>query len=118
MHNFKELKVWRDSMELAKSIFEITKSFPTDEKFGLTAQLRRCAVSIPSNIAEGSGRESKKEFCHFLDISIGSSFELETQILLSYEIGYLPLDRLDNLIEQIIPVQKMLNGLKRSNQQV
>lgn len=91
MHNFKELKVWKDNMVFAKNIFDITKYFPPDERYGITTQLRRCALSIPSNIAEGAGRTSKKEFCHFLDISIGSSFELETQIILSHDIGYLNL---------------------------
>ncbi len=78
-HNFKELKLWKDSMAFAKEIFTVTQSFPSEEKFGMISQMRRCAVSIPSNIAEGSGRTSNREFSRFLDISLGSAYEIETQ---------------------------------------
>ncbi|WP_310556532.1 four helix bundle protein [Flavobacterium sp.] len=81
-HNFKKLKIWQMGMELAKIIFDLTDDFPTSEKFGLISQMNRCAVSIPSNISEGSSR-TNKSFSHFLDISLGSSFELQTQLLLS-----------------------------------
>jgi len=78
MHNFKELKVWKSGIELCKVIFELTRSFPPDERFGLISQMTRCAVSIPSNIAEGCGRRSNKELYQFLNVALGSSFELET----------------------------------------
>ena len=79
-HNFKKLKIWQMGLQIAKDIFDSTATFPNEEKFGLTSQMNRCAVSIPSNIAEGSSR-TNKSFSHFIDISLGSSFELQTQIL-------------------------------------
>lgn len=112
MHNFKELKVWQESMGFAKVIFVITQPFPNEEKFGLVTQMRRCAVSIPSNIAEGSGRSSDKEFSHFLDIALGSSYELETQILLSFDFGFITHENLQNLLVTISTIQRMLNGLR------
>lgn len=80
MHNFRRLEIWIESMELVKQIYQITMDLPSIEKYGLTSQLRRAAISILSNIAEGTGRNSKKEFIHFLNISTGSSHELETQL--------------------------------------
>jgi len=77
MHNFKDLKVWRASIEICKVVFELTKHFPDGEKYGLISQMTRSAVSIPSNIAEGCGRKSNKELYQFLNIALGSSFELE-----------------------------------------
>lgn len=85
-HNFRELIIWRDAMKLTKQIYIVTTAFPSDEKFGLTAQMRRCGVSIPSNIAEGSGRTSEKEFIHFLRVSLSSAYELETQLILSGDL--------------------------------
>jgi len=76
MNNFRELHVWKKAMNLVKEIYKSTKHFPKEEQFGLTNQIRRCAVSIPSNIAEGAGRGTKKDFSHFLDIAKGSSYEL------------------------------------------
>jgi four helix bundle protein len=78
MHNFKELKVWQESMSLAKDIHQITREFPSVEKFGLVSQMMRASISIPSNIAEGAGRQTGREFNQFLNISLASSFELET----------------------------------------
>jgi len=83
MHNFKDLRVWQKSIELTTDIYKLLASFPTDEKFGLISQLKRAAVSVPSNIAEGAGRNSNKEFNHFLSISLGSLFELKTQLIIS-----------------------------------
>ena len=87
-HNFKKLKIWQMGMELAKIIFDLTDTFPGDEKFGLTSQMNRCVVSIPSNIAEGSSR-TNKSFSHFIDIALGSSFELHTQLLLANMKNYI-----------------------------
>ncbi len=114
MHNFKELNVWKESMSLTKEIYSTTKNFPTEEKFELTSQLNRCAVSIPSNIAEGAGRQSDKEFNQFLNIALGSSFELETQLLLSTDFNYISKEQTELLTEKVSKVQKMLNGLKKS----
>ena len=113
MHNFRELSVWQRSMELVVMIYNATDLFPTKEKFGIINQLRRCSVSIPSNIAEGSGRDSEKEFRYFISISIGSLFELETQVLLSKKLQYLNNDKSLILIKEIREIQRMLIGLKK-----
>lgn len=81
-HNFKRLKIWQMAMEISNVIFDLATDFPMEERFGLISQMNRCAVSIPSNIAEGSSR-SNKSFSHFLDISLGSSFELQTQLIIA-----------------------------------
>ncbi len=114
MHNFKELKVWRAGIEISKQIFQITRDFPSEERYSLTSQMNRCAISIPSNIAEGCGRTSKKEFSHFLSISLGSAFELETQIILALEFGYLTKPVFETATTQINEVQKMISGLQKS----
>jgi four helix bundle protein len=108
MANHKDLEVWKESMLLSKWIYSITSKFPKQETFGLTSQMRRCSVSIPSNIAEGAARNSNKEFIQFLYISLGSLAELETQIILSKEFGFL-LDASDEI--KIISVRKKLLGL-------
>lgn len=99
-HNFKKLKIWQMSMELAKMIFELTSNFPSSEKYGLISQMNRCSVSIPSNIAEGSSR-TNKSFSHFLDISLGSSFELQTQLLIANANSFIS-DDISNTIESKI----------------
>ncbi|WP_017260268.1 four helix bundle protein [Pedobacter arcticus] len=114
MHNFKELKVWKLSMELSKSIFETTRTFPSEHKFGLASQLFRCAVSIPSNIAEGCGRKSDKELKQFVSTSLGSSFELETQIIIAKEVELITLKQFETLNDKIIEIQKMLSGFSKS----
>lgn len=101
-HNFKRLKIWQMGMEIAKDVFDITAAFPNEEKFGLVSQMNRCAVSIPSNIAEGSSRTSKS-FSHFIDISLGSSFELQTQLILANSKKYISDDNLiciENKLEE------------------
>lgn len=108
MHNYKELKIWKEAMKLAKMIYIISAGFPQDEKFGLTSQLRRCAVSVPSNIAEGAGRKSDKEFLYFLSVSAGSIYELETQFLLAPDLGYVLQKTADDALEVITGLQKML----------
>lgn len=89
-HNFKKLKIWQMAMEIAKIIFQLTSNFPSTEKYGLISQMNRCSVSMPSNIAEGSSR-TNKSFSHFLDIALGSSFELQTQLLLANAKNLLPM---------------------------
>ena len=89
MHNYKQLKIWNKSIDLVVDIYKATAEFPRDERFGLTSQTQRSAVSIPSNIAEGAGRNSGKEFVHFLAVSNGSSYELETQILVAERLNFI-----------------------------
>lgn len=97
MHNFRDLQVWKMSMEISKIIFQLTREFPSEEKYTLTSQMIRSAISVPSNIAEGCGRNSNKELNQFLSISLGSSFELETQLILAFDFGYLEGSVFDNL---------------------
>lgn len=114
MHNFKELKVWQEAMSLAKEIYSTTKNFPSEEKYGLISQINRCSISIPSNIAEGAGRGTDRGFNQFLNIALGSAFELETQLLLSNEFNYITKEQTQLLTEKVCKVQRMLNGLKKS----
>jgi four helix bundle protein len=114
MHNFKELKVWKAGITLCKATFELTNSFPSNERYGLTSQMTRAAVSIPSNIAEGCGRKSNKELYQYLSIALGSSFELETQLIIAKEFNYLSEDKLQLLSIQITEIQKMIYGLQKS----
>ena len=90
MRKHQELRVWQQTMDLVEHVYTLTKTFPDDEKFGLTSQMRRCAVSVPSNIAEGAARGSTQEFIRFLYISQGSLSELETQLLIAQRLNYLP----------------------------
>jgi len=107
MHNLKEVKIWNKAIELSVEVYKATSNFPTNERFGLTSQSRRAAVSIPSNIAEGAGRNSKKEFSNFLGIANGSSYELEKQLIISNKLYLLKDDLLENLLKQIDELQKM-----------
>jgi len=114
MHNYKELKVWQKARELAKFIYQLTKKFPKEEIYSLTSQVRRSVVSIPSNIAEGAGHFSKKEFSGFLEIAYASTCELDTQIILSYDLEFINQSELNESTSYIEEVQKMLNGLIKS----
>ena len=109
MKTHHDLNVWKNSIELVKSIYTLTRNFPEYEKYGLCSQMQRAAVSVPSNIAEGAARNYKKEFIQFLYYSYGSLSELETQLILSLDLGYIN----DNSkqIDQIDKIQKMLSGL-------
>ena len=109
MKTHKDLNVWQKSIDFVTEIYKITKKFPKEETFGLQGQIRRAAVSIPSNISEGASRNSKKEFIQFLYIALGSASEMETQIIIANKIGYL-LD-VDPLLDEICSIKKMLNGL-------
>src|SRR5688572_28872140 len=112
MHNYKELKVWQESIALAKMVYKLIAGFPSDEKYGLTSQIKRSAVSIPSNIAEGAGRNSDKELMQFLSIALGSAFELETQLILANSFGFIKNDQFSEVEDQLIKVQKMVNGFR------
>ena len=114
MHNFKELKIWQKSMNLATGIYELLIEYPDFEKYGLTSQLRRSVVSIPSNIAEGSGRESNKDFRRFLGIALSSAFELETQLILSNRFGFISEKKFEDHSVKLQEVQKMIFGFRRS----
>jgi len=114
MHNYKELKVWQQARILVKQVYLITGGFAKEEKFGITSQIKRSVISIPSNIAEGAGRKTSKDFGRFLDIALGSAFELETQIILSLDLNMInktDFDKIDSIIRQI---QKMIYGLRKS----
>ena len=106
----KELDVWKLSMDLVEKVYKITANFPSDEKFGLISQIRRAAISIPSNIAEGAARRSDKELMQFLYISVGSLAELETQLILSKRLGYAEVDA---IIDDISQVKRLVMGLIR-----
>jgi four helix bundle protein len=108
---YKELDIWIKSRLLVKNVYLITKDFPKDELYGLVSQMRRCAVSIPSNIAEGYGRQYKKETIHFLHIARGSLYELETQLYISTDLGYLPEPILNPLLLELEECRKLLSGL-------
>ncbi len=107
----KDLEVWKKAMDLAAQVYSLTAWFPKEELYGLTSQIRRFAVSIPSNIAEGAARHSRKEFIQFLRIASGSVAELETQLLLAIRMGFIPGD---SIISHIEEVRKLLLGLLRS----
>jgi four helix bundle protein len=114
MHNFKELKVWQKSIDLAVDIYRATGGLPVDEKYGLTSQMKRGCVSIPSNIAEGSGRGSNKEFKNFLSISQGSGFELETQVIIANRLQLFDDTLTNELVQKVSEVQKMIFSLQKS----
>ncbi|MBL7846147.1 MAG: four helix bundle protein [Cyclobacteriaceae bacterium] len=111
MRNFRELRVWHDSIALAVYVYGVTQSFPKEEEYGMTRQVRRSVVSIASNTAEGCSRSSDKEFCHYLEISVGSAFEAETQITIAKRIGILDEQRADDCIERLRRLQKAINAL-------
>lgn len=112
--SYQDLDVWMKGMALVKGTYKATVRFPGDEKFGLVNQMRRAAVSIPSNIAEGHARSGAGEFKHFISITLGSVAELETQIILSVDLGYLDDATSDNLLQQLDVLGKMLQGLKKA----
>ncbi len=114
MHKFKDLKVWQKAVDLATLTYQTTKRFPGEERYGLTSQINRSVISIASNIAEGAGRNSKKEFLNFLSIAAGSSYELETQLLIAWNIKYLPQEDLDRLASLIEEIPKMIFALQKS----
>lgn len=113
MKNFKKLTVWQRSMELAKAVSSIVERLPNEERYTYRDQLVRCSISIPSNIAEGSSRDSRKDFKRFLQIALGSSFELETQMLLLLENDYFTKSELEVVFSKNEEVQKMLQTLMK-----
>jgi four helix bundle protein len=109
----KELDVWKVSVRIVKDIYQDTKTFPKDELYGLTSQIRRCAISIPSNIAEGSARNSNKDYIRFLNIAAGSCAELDTQLIIANELNLLTIEKVKKYESEIEKIGQMLHGLIR-----
>ena len=112
MHNFRKLDTWLDGVELADTIYTLTASFPKTEIYGLSSQMQRAAVSVPSNIAEGSGKGSDRDFARFVSISLGSLFELETQIEIAYRRGYISTESYYALRPKVESLQKRIYNLR------
>lgn len=113
MHRVEDLKIWNKSIKLTKAVYLLIANLHSDEKFGLTSQIKRSVISIPSNIAEGAGRNSQKEFKHFLSIANGSAYELQTQLLLIIELDLITKDKVQPIIELCIEIQKMNYALQQ-----
>ena len=114
MKTHKNLEVWKKSIDFVVSLYQATKSFPSEEKFGLSSQLQRAAVSIPSNIAEGAARNYPKEFIQFLYISLASSAEIETQLIISEKLEYIKTEEYEKLTSELNTIAKMIQGLIKS----
>ena len=114
MQSYRELKVWQKSMDLVVACYEVAKTFPDDERYGLTSQLRRAVVSVAANIAEGHGRGTTKSFINFLLIANGSLTEVETHLIIAGRLGYISRDEGKPFYDQIQEVGRMLSGLRRS----
>ena len=114
METHRDLNVWKVAVDFVTTIYKTTGSFPPSELFGLTNQMRRAAVSIPSNIAEGAGRKSPQEFCQFLSFALGSIAELETQLIISGNLKYISQNHQDELLKTLLEIRKMTLGLKKA----
>lgn len=112
MHRFKELEIWKRSRLFCSKIYDLTSKFPEAEKFGLTNQLRRASISIPSNIAEGSSRKSNKDFSRFLEITLGSAYEIETQLLIAFDLKFILENELDQIAKELEEIIKMISKFK------
>ena len=112
--SFEKLTVWQESRKLASTIYQLTKSFPEDEKFGLISQMRRCSISISSNIAEGSGRNTNKDKARFTVIAFGSALELLNQIIIASDLNFITKNEAEDLRESISKITAMLDGLHKS----
>jgi four helix bundle protein len=113
MRKYKDLIIWQRSVNLATDIYEVTSAFPSEEKYGLVSQMRRCTVSIPSNIAEGAGRSSDREYSRFLEIAYGSAYELETQLHISFNLKFIDSNNFKKLTDEIEEIQKMIFTLNK-----
>jgi len=111
-HNFKELRVWQLAMDVFDDIYLVTSNFPKEEQFGLTHQVRKSAVSVPSNIAEGCGRGTDPQLVYFLDVAQGSAFELETQIYISIRQKFCKASAMESILKKLLEVQKMIDGFR------
>lgn len=113
MRNFKELEVWKEARVLTKDIYLLTNDLPQDEKFGLISQIQRCVISIPANIAEGSAKDSQKDFLRYLQISLGSSFELESHLILCVDLEFFNHERVESHFQNNNRLQKRLSSLMK-----
>ncbi len=113
IHNFRELIAWQKAMQLSKKVYILTQTFPAEERFGLTSQIQRAVVSIPSNIAEGTGRTTQKELLHFLSFSLGSAYELETELLLAHDFNYIDAEQSEEINADVVEVQKLVYSLMK-----
>ncbi|EZH74041.1 30S ribosomal protein S23 [Aquimarina atlantica] len=109
-HNFKKLKIWQESMKLVSDNYKLTRTFPESERFNLISQMNRCAVSIPSNISEGSSKSTNRHFKKFLENSLGSAFEWETQLIISFNENYFNKEKFEELESKILQIQKMIGS--------
>lgn len=114
MHNFKNIIAWQKARALVKEVYLLSKRLPKEELYDLVSQIRRAVISIPSNIAEGSGRGTNKEFSRFLDIAIASSYEMETQLILSFDLKYISEEDLNLITEKTNEVQKLIHGFQKT----
>ncbi len=110
MSNFKKLLIWQKGIEIAVECYNLVSGFPKEEKFGISSQITKAGISIPSNIAEGSGRGGAKEFKRFLEIALGSAFELETQLIISKSVCFNEISCVEHLMAKVVEEQKMLTG--------
>lgn len=118
IQSFTDLRTWRGGHNLVLDIYKVTKKFPSDEQFGLTSQLRRAIVSFTSNIAEGFGRKSRKEKTQFYFVALGSLIEVQNQLLIARDVGYITKEEFNNLARQTVEISKMTNGLIKSSESV
>lgn len=114
MHKFRELKIWQRSMHLAEDVYKLLILFPQEEKYGLSSQIRRCAISIPSNISEGAGRATNKQFRYFLEIAMGSCNELQTQLELAQRLQFVKEENTEQILDECIQLYKMVLGFYHS----
>ena len=113
MHNFKELNSWKEAKDFSVLIYKLTSKFTSSEIYGISSQIKRAAVSIPSNIAEGAGRNTNKDFSRFIAIALGSTFELETQLLIAQELDFISNKELEDLLLKLNKIQKMLVNFQK-----
>ena len=111
MNNYKKLEIWQEAMNLVCDVYKLTKKFPKEEMYGLASQIRRCSVSVPSNVAEGAGRNGNNEFINFLGIACGSCCELDTQLILAERFGYINSTDSANVLIRLDRIKKMIVGL-------
>lgn len=114
MHNYKELKVWQKAVELSTMTYALCANLPSEEKYGLKSQMQRCCVSVASNIAEGAGRNSNKEFAYFLSIANGSCYELETQLIIANKLDFINKEDIDEILVLLTEISKMIYVLSKS----
>lgn len=113
MHNFRNMRIWHESIDLLEKIHAITKTYPKEEQYGLISQMRRSASSIPSNIAEGSSRDSQKEFKHFLSISLGSAYELFTHLEISWRMEYISEETKEDLMQSTNELERKISSFRK-----